>query len=136
MPRLSQWLIRAALTYLMLGVTVGALLLTHKGIPLHPALWRWLPAHMEFLLVGWIVQLAMGVAFWVLPRYWQPPRRPREGHVRVAFALLNLGIWLVVAGTALQAGAWALFAGRLAETGAILLFARHAWKRIVSRHGT
>ena len=55
--------------YLALGMTVGALLLFHKGIPLHPALWRWLPPHLEFLLVGWTLQLAMGVAFWILPRF-------------------------------------------------------------------
>lgn len=74
MPRLSQWLIRTALIYLLLGFTLGALLLTHKGIPLHPALWSWLPTHIEFLLMGWIAQLTMGVAFWILPRYWKKSR--------------------------------------------------------------
>ncbi len=56
MPRLSQWIIRTAFIYLLLGFTFGALLLAHKGVPLHPALWSWLPAHIEFLLMGWIVQ--------------------------------------------------------------------------------
>ncbi len=27
----------------------------------------------QFLLWGWIVQLTMGLAFWILPRYWQSP---------------------------------------------------------------
>ena len=60
MPLLSQWMVRTALIYLILGFTFGGLLLTHKGIPLHPSLWAWLPAHIEFLLMGWIVQLTMG----------------------------------------------------------------------------
>jgi cbb3-type cytochrome oxidase subunit 1 len=136
MPRLSQWLIRVALVYLLLGFTVGGLLLTHKGIPLHPILWSWLPAHIEFLLIGWIVQLTMGVAFWILPRYWRPPRRPKEKYVQFSFALLNLGIWLVVAGTTFRAGRWVFFAGRAAEIGAVVLFALHGWPRIVSREGT
>jgi hypothetical protein len=135
MPRLSQRIIRTAFIYLLLGFTVGALLLTHKGIPLHPILWSWLPAHIEFLLMGWIVQLTMGVAFWILPRYWEKPHRPNKKYAQFAFVLLNLGIWLVVAGTTLRAGSWVFFAGRAAEFGAIVLFALHAWKRIVSREG-
>jgi cbb3-type cytochrome oxidase subunit 1 len=135
MPRLSQWLIRTAFLYLLLGFTVGALLLTHKGIPLHPSLWRWLPTHIEFLLMGWVVQLTMGVAFWILPRYWQKPQRPNALLVQIAFVLLNLGIWLVVAGTTFQAGRWVLFAGRIGEIGAIGLFVSHSWQRIVSREG-
>ncbi len=135
MPRFSRWIIRAAFIYLLLGFTVGALLLTHKGVPLHPALWGWLPAHIEFLLVGWVVQLTMGVAFWILPRYWEKPARPKARYAQVAFGLLNLGIWLVVAGTTFGGGRWVLFAGRVAEAVAVALFAGHAWQRIVSREG-
>ena len=135
MPRLSQWIIRTALVYLLLGFTVGALLLTHKGVPLHPLLWSWLPAHIEFLLMGWVVQLTMGVAFWILPRYWKPPRRPNEIYIRFAFVLLNLGIWLVIAGTTFRAGAWVFFGGRVAEIGAVVFFTLHIWLRIVSREG-
>ncbi|MCA9900925.1 MAG: hypothetical protein H6654_08095 [Ardenticatenaceae bacterium] len=106
MPRLGRWLIRTAFIYLILGFTFGGLLLTHKGLALHSALWGWLPAHIEFLLMGWIVQLTMGVAFWILPRYWQKPRRPKETYAQVAYLLLNLGIWLVVTGTTFRAGRW------------------------------
>ena len=135
MPRLSQWMVRTAFIYLLLGITVGSLLLIHKGISLHPALWGWLPAHIEWLLMGWIVQLTMGVAFWILPRYWTKPRRPRERYALVAYLLLNAGIWLVVAATALRAGRDVLLAGRVVELVAVLFFALHAWKRIVSREG-
>jgi cbb3-type cytochrome oxidase subunit 1 len=135
MPRLSQWFVRAAFMYLLLGFTVGALLLAHKGLPLHPVLWSWLPAHIEFLLFGWVVQVTMGMAFWILPRYWQKPRRPKEGYAQIAFVLLNLGIWLVVAGTTFRAGQWFLPVGRAVEGAAVAFFALHAWRRIVSREG-
>lgn len=135
MPRLSQWIIRTAFIYLLLGLTIGALLLMHKGVPLHPALWAWLPAHIEFLLMGWVVQFTMGVAFWILPRYWKHPRRPNEMCAKIAFILLNLGIWLVVAGTTFHAGRAALLAGRVVEMGAVIFFAFHAWKRTLSREG-
>jgi cbb3-type cytochrome oxidase subunit 1 len=135
MPRLSQWFVRAAFMYLLLGFTVGALLLAHKGLPLHPVLWSWLPAHIEFLLFGWVVQVTMGMAFWILPRYWQKPRRPKEGYAQIAFVLLNLGIWLVVTGTTFRAGPWFLPVGRAVEMAAVAFFALHAWRRIVSREG-
>ncbi|MCA9900962.1 MAG: hypothetical protein H6654_08280 [Ardenticatenaceae bacterium] len=135
MPRLSQWLIRTAFIYLLLGFTFGALLLAHKGVPLHSALWGWLPAHIEFLLMGWIVQFTMGVAFWILPRYWKHPRRPNAIMAQIAFVLLNLGIWLVVLGTTFRAGQGVLLTGRIVEVCAIIFFVMHTWKRIVSREG-
>ncbi|HRA68121.1 MAG TPA: hypothetical protein PL187_19000 [Caldilinea sp.] len=128
MPRLSAWFVRAALSYLTLGFTFGALMLANKGIPLHPLLWRLLPAHIEFLLFGWTVQLAFGVAFWILPR-WQTQR----GDLRpawAAFILLNGGIWLVVLGGWSNGPAWWLAAGRLLEVAAMAAFAVHAWPRV------
>jgi len=128
-------MIRTAFVYLLLGFTLGSLLLAHKGLGLQPALWSWLPAHIELLLMGWIVQLTMGVAFWILPRYWEKPRRPKEEYAKIAFALLNVGIWCVVAGTTFRAGPWVLPAGRGLELAAVIFFAAHSWRRIVSREG-
>ncbi len=135
MPRLSQWIVRTAFIYLLIGFTIGALLLTHKGVPLHAALWRLLPAHIEILLMGWVVQLTLGVAFWILPRYWKKPRRPNETYAQAAFVLLNLGIWLVIAGSIWPGMCWLLIGGRILEMSAALFFAAHAWKRVVSREG-
>ena len=90
MPRLSVWFIRLALAYLATGFTFGALLLANKGLAFAPLLWRLRPTHIELLLVGWMVQLAMGVAFWILPRF-----QASRGDVRPAWpglALINLGI--------------------------------------------
>lgn len=135
MPRLSRLMIRAAFLYLLLGFTIGGLLLANKGLPLHPALWNWLPLHIEFLLMGWIVQLVMGTAFWILPRYWTKPRRPRARFAWLAFVLLNVGVWLVAASVLLGYGRQLLWLGRLVELTAVLAFAAHAWTRIVSREG-
>ena len=135
MPRLSQWIIRAALIYLLLGFTIGALLLAHKGVPFYPPLWGWLPAHIEFLIMGWIVQLTMGVAFWIMPRFWVEPRRPNEHYIRGAVVLLNLGIWLVVAATTFRVESWVFLLARVLELLAVGLFALHLWRRTVSRDG-
>lgn len=130
MPRLSRWFIRAALLYLLLGFTFGGLLLFHKGVPLTEgaALWRLLPAHMEFLLVGWTVQLAFGVAFWIFPRFWRS--RGNEAPAWIAFGLLNAGVWLAGLGPVVGAPPLVAFLGRLSEGAAAVAFALHAWPRI------
>lgn len=128
MPRLSVWFIRAALLYLAAGVTFGGLILFHKGMPLHPLLWRLLPLHVEFLLFGWTVQLVMGVAFWIFPRF----RRLRgdERPAWLAFGCLNLGVWLAGIGLLLNTPPLFIFLGRLAEAGSVAAFALHIWPRL------
>jgi hypothetical protein len=128
MPALSIWSIRVALLYLIAGFSFGAVMLINKGVPISPFVWRLLPIHMEFLLVGWLVQLAMGVAFWILPRFRQ--QRGNSHVALAAFVLLNVGIWLAALGSALAVPSWMAVAGRLAEVGAAAAFAIHAWPRV------
>ena len=131
MPRLSAWAIRAALVYLGMGFTLGALLLANKGLPFSAPLsmltWRLFPAHVEFLLVGWTAQLALGVAFWILPRFTHGPKRGNEGLAWLALGLLNLGVWLVACGPLAAA---LTLAGRIAEAGAALAFGVASWRRV------
>lgn len=129
MPRLSAYALRAALLYLLVGFTFGALILTQKGLQIWPWAWQLLNAHMEFLLVGWSVQLAMGVAYWILPRITGGSR----GNTRLAWAaflLLNAGVLAAaLAGTTRAATAW-MPAGRALEVLAAAAFALHAWRRV------
>ncbi|MCB0189479.1 MAG: hypothetical protein KDE31_34645 [Caldilineaceae bacterium] len=128
MPRLSIWMVRTALVHLLLGFTVGALLLAHKGIPFAPWLWRLLPAHMEILLLGWILQLAMGVAFWILPSFYT--KRPRAWLAWLALFFLNGGVVLIALTPLLPTDLPLPIAGRAMEFVAVLAFALHAWPRV------
>jgi heme/copper-type cytochrome/quinol oxidase subunit 1 len=121
---------RTALVHLAVGFTLGALLLIQRELPLHDALPRLRPLHGELLLLGWTVQLAMGVAFWILPRFRSGPERGREWPAWLAYLLLNAGV--LTAGLALStAGPGGLaLAGRSAEGLAAIAFAFHAWPRI------
>ena len=130
MPRLSVWFIRTALVYLLAGATLGALLLASKGVQLPIAVWGWLPGHIEFVLFGWIIQLAMGVAFWILPRFSDHPKRGNERLAWAAYGLLNGGIWLMVAAGMLAGAGWLRFAGRGMQAAAALVFGLHAWPRV------
>jgi hypothetical protein len=133
MPRASRWFIRASLVYLALGFTLGALLLCNKALAFTPDLTRLLPAHIEFLLVGWVIQLVMGVATWILPRFGVP--RSAYGTACaawVAFAALNAGVWLVAAAplAAGRLGGLLSLFGRLGEAAAAVVFAANIWARV------
>ncbi|MBI2917822.1 MAG: hypothetical protein HYY01_07480 [Chloroflexi bacterium] len=127
MPRASAWFVRSAFLYLLVGFSLGALLLFYKGTGFLPQVWRLLPAHAEVLLMAWLVQLAMGVGYWILPR----PGGKRGGAalVWVVFGVFNAGVWLAVAGQVmgLPLLTWL---GRLGELVAVVLFVAHAWRRL------
>jgi hypothetical protein len=128
MPRLSVYFIRASLIYLLVGFAFGGLLLANKGIMISPAIWALLPIHIEFAFVGWMIQLTMGVAFWILPRLPRGSPRGDERLSWLALILVNLGIFLVMLqGPGLQ---WLPVAGRAIETMAVILFVIGNWKRI------
>jgi hypothetical protein len=133
MPRLSQWYVRTALAYLALGFTFGALMLANKGLNFEPKLWRLLPAHIELMLMGWTLQLALGMAFWMLPRFWEGPPRGNESGAWAAYLLLNLGVSLVILRAVFIWPSWLMFVGRAAEAGAAVAFGLHIWRRIVPR---
>ncbi|HUI90175.1 MAG TPA: hypothetical protein VLX61_15760 [Anaerolineales bacterium] len=129
MPRLSIWFIRASLIYLLAGFTLGALMLAQDGVSYYPAIYRALPVHMEFLLVGWLVQLAMGMAFWMFPRFgWALPySRGNQTLIWWSFFLLNTGVLLVASQLWLPL---ALLIGRTLEIGAVIIFVVGLWSRI------
>lgn len=129
MPGASVWFIRAALAYLLAGFTLGALLLAAKGLPLPLGVWRWLPVHFELLLVGWFVQLVMGVAYWIFPRFGMTrAARGREGLAWLALALLNGGIWAVSVAV-LNGPATLAVIGRAMEVLAAATMALNVWAR-------
>ena len=130
MTRLSVWTVRAALLYLGAGILLGALMLTQKGLPFDPAMLRLLPLHIEFVLFGWTLQVAMGIAFWILPRFSQEPRYGNQALGWLAFALLNVGVLCTGLGQWLSADPAVALIGRLAEVCAVILFLAHAWPRV------
>ena len=136
MPRLSQLMIRSARVWLALGSTIGGLVLFAKGVPLFPWLWVLRAAHIHALLVGWTVQLACGVAFWILPRLDASGSRGDERPAWLCYVALNVGVMLAVLYEPI-ANTTGLAVGGIAYStvGALYLIAAaamfiHAWPRI------
>ncbi|HKV70288.1 MAG TPA: hypothetical protein VJN62_03530 [Gemmatimonadales bacterium] len=122
MPRVSVWLVRAALVYLLLGFTLGAVMLAGKGLGHSAWIAAWIPVHVELVLVGWTLQLAMGVALWILPRFGAFGPARQVAWAWAAGGLLNTGVVLVVIG--------APFPGRVLELGAAVAFGLSVWTRV------
>jgi hypothetical protein len=127
MPLLSVWAVRLAIGYLTVGAVLGTLLLAARAAVLPTVFFRQLAAHIDVMLVGWLVQLAVGVGYWILPRV--EGKRPRAALAVTAVALLNIGVPLAAAGGTAGIGAMVL-AGRMAELAGALTFGAHAWTRV------
>lgn len=135
MPALTRWCVRAALVYLVAGMAMGSwmlLLEAHRGYgPGVP----WATLHAHVLLVGFLLLLVFGVAFWMFPKV-SGQRPGREGGW-VAFGLLNTGLLLRVlaepfAVEADSAPAWDVLLGIAAVLPALaaVAFAVAIWPRV------
>ncbi|KXK50301.1 MAG: hypothetical protein H3C32_14525 [Anaerolineae bacterium] len=129
MPKLSVWLIRASLLHLGTGFLFGALVLIQKGNPTIPWAWTLKLPHTEVLVIGWTLQLIMGVSFYALPRF---SNSAKYGTVRLGWwslVLINSGVLITVAGYILNTHV-VIAAGRLVALAAIVLFAILIWPRV------
>lgn len=134
MPRLSVIMVRAAMLHLAVGFLIGALMLINKALPFQQPgaageIWQLKPVHVELLIFGWMMQLAMGVAFWILPRF---PTAPKYGRVWLAMSacvLLNTGVLISSAGLLIGSPVPALI-GRVVILLAVLCFVVHIAPRV------
>lgn len=130
MPSLSRWAVRASLIHLLFGATVGAILLVDKGVGGWQGASALRVAHADVLLFGWMAQLGIGVAFWILPRFREPPKRGNVRAAQAAVVLINIGVLLVILSAGGLAPAWLLLAGRVSEAAGGAAFGVHAWPRV------
>src|SRR5579875_1400237 len=136
MPSESRLFLRTSLIALVLAFVWGAAMAAGEalGIPPPPML---AVEHAHLAFVGWLVNLVIGIAWWMLPlnrerfpdtagRYprWAPP---------AVWALLNAGLVARILAEPALASPLArpvLAAAGVAQLSAILLFAACAWHRV------
>lgn len=132
MPTPSRWMIKASLLYMLAGFSIGALILISKVYPSMSSMWSLLAVHIEVSIFGWIIQLTMGTAYWILPRYLKTKSRGNSKLAMLMVALLNVGILINIASYLDVVGSAATILGRLLEVGAVVLFISLHWNRAVS----
>lgn len=132
MPALSVQMIRGAFLNLWFGFGLAVLLIGWKGNPdVFPnTIGGWILAHVDLLLVGWMVQLAMGVAYWIFPRL--PETRTERGRYAYAYGaafFLNAGVWCYTFAI-IQGWGWLQIVGLAMQVSAICAYAYHIAPRV------
>src|SRR5215207_8452593 len=96
-------MLRLALLWLLAGFVIGGALLIDRELP---GKWRlWLsPGHGHMLFVGWFLQFALGIAYWLLPRKRTDaqPLGYGERPAWMAAMALNLGLLTRVVAEAVE----------------------------------
>ena len=141
MDRLSSAMLRTALLWLLAGFIVGGAMLADRALPGDWRLWL-APSHAHMLFVGWFLQFAIGVAYWLLPRK-RSPQRPLGYDERLAWAAvaaLNLGLILrIAAEPAERTGRESdltlalLLASAALQVAAATIFVTQLWPRVAPR---
>ena len=97
MPPLVRYFVKAAFVYFVAAFVLGALMMLDRWLPFS----RWLRvmyiSQLHLLVVGWISQLAIGVAYWMFPRLRKDEDPRPRGSDALAWAVLvclNLGLLL------------------------------------------
>lgn len=133
MPAQSIWMIRLSLLSLLLSVTMGGLILIHKALPLHPAVWGALPLHYELAIWGWLVQFVMGTSYWIFPRHLSGPGRGSSILSTAMVLIYNIGLMLLLMSILKGLADYQLaLAGRGCLAFAVMMFGSLMWHRVVS----
>ena len=141
MDPLSSVMVRLALIWLLVGFIVGGLMLVDREIPGDWRLWAQ-PTHGHMLFVGWFLQFALGIAYWLLPRK-RSPERPFGYDKRLAYAAvaaLNLGLLCRVLAEPLERSGHAsngtiglLALSAVLQIFAAAIFVLQIWPRVAAR---
>ena len=134
MPPLSRWFIKAGFVSLLLSLLLelfqlrpSVLLPSLSAAAIHLAA-------IHLLTVGWLLQVILGVAFWMFPRH---PTVPPRGDARwgwLALILLNTGLVFRLLGESGRLGfgwpAWPLVVAAVLQVGGVAAGLVLLWPRI------
>jgi hypothetical protein len=152
MPTTSRAFAKASFAYLIVGSVLGALMLVNRWLFLGPFVASLRVSHIQFLVVGWLTQLILGIAWWLFPplslglRPGEPTpvlrgqaQRGHEPLFWITFASLNTGILLRALFSPLnsllptQAFATLSNVADLFLVAAAIAFVTNIWKRVRKR---
>lgn len=139
MPPVTRIFVRTALLYLV-GALLTALLIVGQA-PLHLPLWVTIltPAYFHLLMVGWVTQLIIGIAYWMFPKLRKEQPRGSDRLAWSCYLLLNSGLLLRVIVEPLQTMQSSALLGWLLVVAAFLqwlggvAFVLNTWSRVKER---
>ncbi len=147
MPPLTRLFIKTALLYLALALTAAlatawamAAARSLVGLPSVLAFFAGLtPVYFHLFMVGWVLQLIIGVGYWMFPKFTREKPRGNEALAWSVYWLLNAGLLLRVVAEPLHAmqpqaaWGWALATSAVLQWLGGLAFIANTWPRIKER---
>ena len=135
MPVLTVLWLRTSLVYFIGGLFAGAALLLQKAFAWDARLWFWLPIHIEWMTIGFMLQFVIGVAYWILPRLEGPHERGDPRIAQWSYALINSAVLMITLSLFLDV-TWLQQAGHALTLAGVFLIARIIWPRLYSLRST
>ena len=139
MPTLSRWLIRTALVCCAAAFLLGLALVIAPLRARYPVLAAAWPTYIHLLVVGWITQLIMGVAFWMFPRVQRRPALASDRPGWIVYASINLGLACRLIGEPVAAAhvgrplGWLLPLSAALQLIGVVTFVIGIWPRVRTR---
>ncbi len=132
MPTITRYFIKAAMLYFVGGLLTGFLISARTVLNLPAVLTAMSPTYLHMLVMGWITQLIIGIAYWMFPKFSKESPRGDENIGWIIWWLLNVGLLLRVIGEPLHIG-WMLPISALMQLFAVWLFIIVIWPRVKER---
>ncbi len=132
MPRITRYFIKAAMLYFAAGLLTSFLVSARTLLHLPDFLQNMTPTYLHMLVVGWITQLIIGVAYWMFPKFSKETPRGDERVGWAIFILLNIGLPLRIIGEPFNIG-WMLPISAVLQLFAIWMFIIVIWPRVKER---
>lgn len=136
MPPLTRLFIKTALVYLALALA-AALARSLPASESLPAFVAYLtPVYFHLFMVGWVLQLIIGVGYWMFPKYTRERPRGSEALAWSVYWLLNVGLALRAVAEPLHgmqphaAWGWLLALSALLQWLGGMAFVANTWPRI------
>ncbi len=139
MPFITRLFIKSALLYFVAALIAALTLALNPLLALPGFVTALSPVYFHLLMVGWVTQLIMGVAYWMFPKFTREKPRGYTWLIWATFLLLNSGLLLRVVAEpmrVLQSTAWwgwLLALSALLQWLAGLAFVANCWPRIKER---
>lgn len=139
MPLLSRTFIKAGLIYFVAGLFAGVLTVGQPILNLPSFFGVFYPVYIHLLMVGWVMQLIIGVVYWMFPKYSKEHPRRSETLGWIVFGLLNAGLILRAIGEPLNTLkpewklGWTLAISAILQLLAGWAFVINTWSRVKER---
>lgn len=136
MPPLTRLFIKTSLVYLVAALGAGLLLALRPLLSLPTVVGGLTPVYFHLFMVGWVMQIIVGVAYWMFPKWSKLLPRGHDALALATYGLLNVGLLLrVIAEPAQVVSAWLgwgwlIVLAALLQWLAGLAFVANTWPRV------